>query len=168
MQIEIKAAQLLNSRLFHDLLGAVSAINNGVELIAEPEVDVDAVNLLKYSADRLSRRIDFFRGAFGLGGGRQGELSLFEAGILVNGWFADSKSTLIWPNEESLTALGTVEASSVKVVMILSLIAEESLPRGGKVEVEVRRISEGLGLIVSALGQGACYPDGVEQALAAS
>ena len=49
--------------------------------------------------------------------------------------------------------------------MILSMVAEESLPRGGEVSVAVTRLSEGLGLAVSASGQGACYPEGVGQVL---
>ncbi len=168
MQIDIKASQLLNSRLFHDLLGPITAINNGIEFVAEPGNDADAVNLLKYSADRLRRRINFFRGAFGLGGGKKDEFSLMEAGILVDGWFADSKSTLKWPGDETLATMGIVDTSPVKLLMILSMLAEESLPRGGEVSVQVKLLSEGLGLMVSAFGHGARCPDGVEQAIASS
>ena len=39
MQIDLKTAQLLNSRLFHDLVGAVSAVNTGIEFMAEPGSD---------------------------------------------------------------------------------------------------------------------------------
>ena len=74
VQIDLKTAQLLNSRLFHDLVGAVSAVNTGIEFMAEPGSDEDAASLLKQSADRLTRRLDFFRAAFGFGGGKQGEL----------------------------------------------------------------------------------------------
>ena len=165
VQIDLKTAQLLNSRLFHDLVGAVSAVNTGIEFMAEPGSDEDAANLLKQSADRLTRRLDFFRAAFGLGGGKQGELSLVDAGMLVAGWFMDSKSTLVWPSDNALTAVGDVGSRPIKVLMILSMMAEECLPRGGKVAIQVRRYPEGLGLATSATGQGARSPDGTLDAL---
>ena len=104
VQIDLKTTQLLNSRLFHDLIGVVSAVNTGIEFLAEPGSNEDAANLLKQSANRLTRRVDFFRAAFGIGGGKEGELSLGDAGLLVAGWFADSKSTLVWPSDDALMA----------------------------------------------------------------
>ena len=165
MEIDFRAAQLLNSRLFHDLAGATSAISAGIEFMGEPGSEENAITLLTQSSDRLRRRLDFFRGAFGLGGGREGGLSVFEAGALVNGWFADSKSKLIWPSEETLMQIGNIEASKLKILMILSMTAEECLPRGGEVLVQLTLLAEGLGLIVSASGPGASPPKGTMQAL---
>ena len=165
LQIDFKAAQLLNSRLFHDLAGATSAIGAGIEFIGEPGSEESAIALLTQSADRLRRRLDFFRGAFGLGGGKHGGLSVAEAGTLVSGWFADSKSKLIWPSEETLMQIGNIEASKLKILMILSMSAEECLPRGGEVLVQMTLLAEGLGLAVSALGPGATPPEGTIQAL---
>ena len=166
VQIDLKTTQLLNSRLFHDLVGVISAVNTGIEFMAEPGNNEDATNLLRQSADRLTRRIDFFRAAFGLGGGKEGELSLEDAGLLVAGWFADSKSTLVWPSNDALMALGDVGPQPIKVLMILSMMAEECLPRGGKVSIQFTRYPEGLGLATSATGQGARAPDGTLDALA--
>ena len=166
VQIDLKTTQLLNSRLFHDLIGVVSAVNTGIEFLAEPGSNEDAANLLKQSADRLTRRVDFFRAAFGIGGGKEGELSLGDAGLLVAGWFADSKSTLVWPSDDALIALADVGPQSIKVLMILSMMAEECLPRGGEVSIQVTRYPEGLGLATSATGQGARAPDGTLDALA--
>ena len=166
MQIDLKTAQLLHSRLFHDLVGAVSAVNTGIEFMSEPASDKDAVILLRQSANRLARRLDFLRAAFGLGGGKQGELSLGDAGMLVAGWFTDSKSNLVWPSGDALMAVGDVGAHPIKVLMILSMMAGECLPRGGEVLIEVRRYPEGLGLATSALGPGARAPEGVLDALA--
>ena len=168
VQIDLRTAQLLHSRLFHDLVGAASAVNTGIEFMAEPGSDEDAASLLKQSADRLTRRLDFFRAAFGLGGGKHGNLSLSDAGTLVAGWFADSKSTLVWPNSDALMAAGEVAPQPIKVVMILSMMAEECLPRGGEVSIQVTRYPEGLGLATSAIGQGARAPDGTFDVLTES
>ena len=129
MQIDLKTAQLLNSRLFHDLVGAVSAVNTGIEFMAEPGGEEDAARLLEQSANRLTRRLDFFRVAFGLGGGKQGKLSLRDAGMLVDGWFADSKTNLVWPSSDVLMAAGEVAPQTIKILMILSMMAEECSER---------------------------------------
>ena len=165
VQIDLKTAQLLNSRLFHDLVGAVSAVNTGIEFMAEPGGEEDAARLLEQSANRLTRRLDFFRVAFGLGGGKQGKLSLRDAGMLVDGWFADSKTNLVWPSSDVLMAAGEVAPQTIKILMILSMMAEECLPRGGEVSIQVSRYPEGLGLAASAMGQGARTPDGTFDAL---
>lgn len=165
MRIELKTAQLLNSRLFHDLVGAASAISAGVEFMAEPAGADDAVDLLNRSAARMARRLDFFRGAFGLGGGKQGELDLEGAGALVAGWYADSKSELHWPGGDALMAVGGLPPGAVKVLMILAMMADECLPRGGRVVVRVARLPEGTGFAVSAEGAGASPPDGTAEAL---
>ena len=91
-------------------------------------------------------------------------MSMSQAGVLVNGWFADSKSDLNWPDEKTSSAFCMIEPLSVKILMILAMIAEEALPRGGEVTVQVTNLSEGLGITVTASGHGAGHPDGVEQA----
>ena len=54
----------------------------------------------------------------------------------------------------------------IKVLMILSMMAGDCLPRGGEVSIQVRRYPEGLGLATSALGPGARAPEGGLDALA--
>lgn len=165
MQIDLNTAQLLNSRLFHDLVGAASAINTGLEFMADGEGGDDAVDLTSQSARRLSNRLDFFRAAFGLGGGRQGPLTLGDAGALAAGWYADAKPELDWPGGDALMAAGEVAPPAVKVLLILVMLAEECLPRGGRVTVQAARFPEGLGISIAAQGTGARLPDGVAAAL---
>jgi len=166
MQIDLKTAQLLNSRLFHDLVGAVSAVNTGLEFMADGEAADDALALMGQSADRLTRRLDFFRAAFGLGGGKQGELSLGDAGALAAGWYADAKPELDWPGADALMAAGEVSPTPIKILLIMVMLGEECLPRGGTVSVQLSRLPEGLGLAVTATGTGGRAPDGMIAALA--
>ena len=165
MQIDFKATQLLNSRLFHDLAGATGAIGAGIEFLGEAGSEENAITLLTQSADRLRRRLDFFRVAFGLGGSKQGGQSVADVGALVTGWFADSGSKLIWPSQALLSQIGNIDAAKLKILMILSMTAEECLPRGGEVLVQLTLLNEGMGLAVSASGLGACPPEGTLQAL---
>jgi len=165
VKIDLRTAQLLNSRLFHDLVGAAGAINTGLEFLNDADGADDALALMRKSADRLNNRLGFFRVAFGLGGGAQGSLTLIDGGILAAGWYADAKPTLMWPDTTAIGAVGNVPPTAVKTLMILAMLAEECLPRGGEVSVDVARIPEGLGLTVSARGAGARAPDGVPAAL---
>jgi len=166
LQIDLRTAQLLNSRLFHDLVGAVSAINTGLEFMDDAANAGDAMDLTRQSADRLTRRLDLFRAAFGLGGGKQGELSLGDATVLAAGWYADAKPALAWPGADALMAAGDVDPIAIKVLLIMTVLAEECLPRGGEVSVDVSKLPQGLGMAISARGTGAKLPEGVVDALA--
>ncbi len=160
VEIDIRVTQLLCSRLCHDLVGAASAVNTGVEFLTEDGGGDEAMDLLRKSADRLARRLNFFRGALGFGGGRQGPLSLAEARDLAQGWYADAKPTLHWtPDMTAAGEDGVLKVPGIKMLMLMTLLAEECLARGGDVEVHVVGLDEGLGVAVRASGAGARLSD---------
>ena len=71
MQFNIAAhdlAALLSSKLCHDLISPVGAINNGLELLDEGGADADAMNLIRNSARTASARLQFARIAYGAAG----------------------------------------------------------------------------------------------------
>jgi len=166
VQIDIKAVQILNSRLFHDLVGAASAVNTGLEFLQGDDAADGALDLIHQSAGRMTRRLDFFRAAFGAGGGRQGGLSFEDVRNLSEGWYADSKSDLSWP--AALPSLSEDQFPLVvgKILLITLMLAEECMPRGGIVTVQLEVLPEGLGMAVSATGAGARSPDDLAAALA--
>ncbi|MEK9753910.1 MAG: histidine phosphotransferase family protein [Rhodospirillaceae bacterium] len=157
MQIDVRVTQLLCSRLCHDLVGAVGAVNTGVEFLTDGGGDAaEALDLLSKSADRLTRRLNFFRGALGFGGGRQGPLTLDEARELAHGWYKDAKPKLHWtPTMTMAGDDGVLKVPGIKMLMLMTLLAEESLARGGDVEAHVVQLEEGLGVAVRATGAGA-------------
>ncbi|MAH84532.1 MAG: hypothetical protein CBB68_09405 [Rhodospirillaceae bacterium TMED8] len=159
VDLDMRVTQLLCSRLCHDIVGSASAFNTGVEFIEEaPSTEV--IDLLKSSADRLTRRLDFFRVALGFGGGRHGVLTLLEASKLAQGWFLDAKPNLHWTPETTAAGdNGVLQVSGIKMLMLMTLLGEECLARGGVVEVHVLSLEEGLGVAVSANGPSAKLPD---------
>ena len=166
VEIDVRVMQLLCSRLCHDLIGAASAVNTGLEFMAEDGRGSEALDLVHKSADRMIRRLNFFRGALGFGGGRQGPLSLDEARKLVLGWYADAKADLNWTAEMTVAGEGGVlQVPAIKMLMLMTLLAEECLIRGGEVGVHVVRIEEGLGVAVRAVGTGAKLSDEVAAGL---
>src|SRR5437588_11836554 len=67
LQIDARVVDLLAARLCHDLIGPVSAISNGAELLQDDDPDFvrDAVTLIGNSARNAIRRLQFYRFAYG-------------------------------------------------------------------------------------------------------
>lgn len=61
--------ELLASRICHDLISPVGAVNNGVEFIQETgEAGPEAIDLIAMSAHEAAGRLQMFRLAYGAGG----------------------------------------------------------------------------------------------------
>src|SRR5690606_41497048 len=89
--------ELLCSRLCHDLVGPVGAVNNGLELVEEDPSSLDDIMpLLTSSARQAWKRLDFFRIAFGFGGGRS-SWSYAELRRVPAGYLAERQAELALP-----------------------------------------------------------------------
>ena len=62
-KIELRVLELLYSRLCHDLIVPVKAVNNGIELLADHEDDMsaDIRDLLTLSAGTAAAWLQFYR-----------------------------------------------------------------------------------------------------------
>jgi len=127
MQLEFRVIELLASRLCHDLISPVGAINNGVELMSEEDAEFvkDASALIAQSAKRAGAKLQFYRFAYGAGGAGGGSPMPKEliAGILEGG-----KVACDWPS-----AYDSLPIEWQKLACNVALLAAEILPRGGKV-----------------------------------
>lgn len=149
--IEIRVLELLCSRLCHELIGPVSALSNGVELLGDDPGDMvgDIISLLAQSSGQASQRLKFYRIAYGFGGDTVQALGLGDVGSLVQGLAEEENVTLSWP--EGGEALGR---SATKVLLNGALMALEALPRGGAVDVQVAS-GDSLDITITATGEGA-------------
>ncbi len=61
-------AEIISTRISHDLIGNIGAVGNAVELLEEGDMDFldDIKSILKVSSGVLNSRMKFFRMAFGL------------------------------------------------------------------------------------------------------
>lgn len=161
-ELDMRVLELVCSRLCHDLVGPVGAVNNGIELLEDfdPSMADDVLPLLQNSARQAWRRLDFFRLAFGAAGGRD-TWPMAELGRYAAGWFEGGKVALDWPNDPQSQAL-ELDAALSKVLMHLTLIAGEALPRGGTVAI---RADGGPVPTVTAEGRGAALHEQVEAAM---
>ncbi|WHO40798.1 histidine phosphotransferase family protein [Sphingobium sp. AP49] len=130
----IEFASLLCSRLCHDLLSPVGALNNGLELMADetdPEMRQRCLDLLGDSARTSANKLKFFRLAFGSAGGFGDAVPPHEAKVAIEGMFAASgRVKLGWMVEEQL-----LSKLAVKVLLNLALIAGDALVRGGQLDI---------------------------------
>lgn len=177
MQVDLEVAQLLCSRLCHDIVSPIGAVNAGLELLAEgTEDDGRAMALIATSAGEASRRLAFYRVAFGLGAAAAGPSPMADARGLAAGLLEGGKAVLDWPADAAqapggatpggATPGGAIAADAVKVALNMVLIASESLPRGGTIGVKVKALDDGLGVAVVAAGDGAKLRDDLRAALA--
>ncbi|MES2156902.1 MAG: histidine phosphotransferase family protein [Pseudomonadota bacterium] len=130
----IEFASLLCSRLCHDLLSPVGALNNGLELMADetdPEMRQRCLDLLADSARTSANKLKFFRLAFGSAGGFGDAVPPHEARVAIEGMFVGTGRVKVgWMVEEQM--LGKLP---VKVLLNLSLIVGDALVRGGQLDI---------------------------------
>lgn len=162
--IDIRTLQLLCSRLCHDLIGPVGAINTAIELMGDEgggALDVEALKVLARSADEANRKLAFFRAVFGLGGNQKTEARLSDLRELTDGLLASGKVTANWDADIPETLPGGVG----RILILLAFLAAEALPRGGEVGVRVQAFTDGLGAACIAEGDRAALHSEVEGVL---
>ena len=147
----IDLASLLCSRLCHDLLSPVGALNNGLELMADeqdPEMRERCLELLNESARTSANKLKFFRLAFGAAGGFGDKIDTREARAALDGLFgADKRVELGWIVDDDELPKG-----AVKLLLNLALIAGDALVRGGRLDVGAERNDGKLELVIRAEG----------------
>ncbi len=126
-------AQLLGSRLCHDLVSPLGAIGNGVELLemspdfpgigASPEL-----KLIAESVAAARARIQLFRVAFGQA---QGDQRMSRAGLaqLLDGFSGQNRLRV------RLEAEGDFARAELRMIMLAMMCLESALPWGGSVMV---------------------------------
>lgn len=160
----IDYASLLCSRLCHDLLNPVGALNNGIELLADetdPAMREQCMGLLGDSARASAAKLKFYRLAFGSAGGYGDMLPAHEVRDAIEGVFAGTGRVKI----EWLVADASLPKLSAKVLLNLALIAGESLPRGGVLMVGLEQVSGAVEIAVRGEGPRLILDKDIRRAL---
>jgi histidine phosphotransferase ChpT len=147
----VEFASLLCSRLCHDLLSPVGALNNGLELLADehdPEMRQRCLDLLAESARASANKLKFFRLAFGAAGGFGDSVDTREAKLAIEGLFGDNNRVQIgWLVEDA-----TLPKTAIKVLLNLALIAGDALVRGGQLDIGAEGRGDAVEIVVRAEG----------------
>lgn len=157
--------ELLASRICHDLISPVGAVNNGVEFLQEsgPEDQEDGIELIAHSASAAAAKLQVFRIAYGVGG-RDPNIKPEDVqrafGSLVG---ADGKISQMWDPFGALGPAKPYPQAFCKMLMLGLMLAGECLPKGGAVSARKGGENETL---FTAEGEGATIRENVEEALA--
>lgn len=161
---DMRLATLLCTRLCHDVIGPAGATVNGIELLSEDIGNIDdaVVDLVQQSAGETTRRLKFFRLAFGVATDGQ---TLADARALVQGFLEHGTVDLDWPDAQ-LDAGGSLPRALVPLVLNLVLCASETLPRGGTIGIRIGGGDGGIALAVEASGPAIKLEDDMLRSLA--
>ena len=147
----VELASLLCSRLCHDLLSPVGALNNGIELLADeqdPEMRERCLELLADSAKASANKLKFFRLAFGAGGGFGDQIDTNEAQTAFQGLYgADKRIELGW-----MVAGDRLPKGAVKLLLNLGMIAGDALVRGGRLDIGAEHRDDSLEMVIRGEG----------------
>ena len=161
---DLSLARLLCTRLCHDLAGPVGSVNNGLELLADPDADKldDVIELIRSSARQAALRLRFLRAAYGVAGGDE---TLDDARRLTEAFFEGRKIVLHWPRRARFPAFAARDGL-VQLLLNMILCASEALPRGGRVSVQLSTAEDILAVRVVATGAAVNVVDGTRQSIA--
>jgi histidine phosphotransferase ChpT len=128
MTQEVNFAELIGSRICHDLISPVGAINNGIELIqmTTPSLGPEMA-LISESVTNASARIRFFRIAFGAAGEQM--VGRTEVLSILKDVYAGTRLTMVWGPDEAQPR------KQLRLTFLALLCMETAMPYRGRIEV---------------------------------
>lgn len=161
----IDFASLLCSRLCHDLLSPVGALNNGIELLADetdPQMREQCMGLLGDSARTTAGKLKFFRLAFGAAGGYGEAIPTHEIKSAIEGLFPPGgRLELAW-----MIAGDALSKPAAKLLLNLALMTGEALPRGGTLAIGAEENGGTTEIVVRGEGPKLTFDPAIRAALA--
>lgn len=133
--IPARASELLVSKICHDLVSPIGAVNNGIEFMADMggEGMEDGIGLIAHSARQASVKLQLFRMCYGAGGSdaKMTGKMIYET---FEGYIYDSKVKMVWDLMNDMPDQD-LPAGFLKTVLNVMVYAFDSLPKGGTVTV---------------------------------
>ncbi len=162
--IDLHVLELVASRLCHDVVGPIGAINNGLEMLEDEDFGMadDALALIGKSAKQAANALQFFRLAYGMAGARVGS-DLSELRGIAQNYLGHGKIELDWA---SVSMPDSVPDGAGKLLLNIIALAEEALVRGGTITVHPVTDTDEVRLVVTAQGVGCGLRDESREALA--
>lgn len=135
---DIILSQLLSSRLCHDLIAPISAVKTGMELLSEISAgatDPQVLELVMNSAESLSRRLTFFRFAFGYSSVNHIK-SLDEVYRIIDDYLDPKKHQISWQVDTGFVTVAHELKYWAKLAANLVSCCVDATPYGGKLRVQ--------------------------------
>jgi len=161
---DLDLAALVSSRICHDVINPVSAISNGLEMLAEEpddEMREAAMDLIRKSAFQASAKLQFARLAFGAAGSAGAEIDLHDAEKVARNFVQGTgKHEVLWDGPAV-----TLPKNKVKLLLNLLALGVVALPRGGTISVAISGTPPDVAFTVHAKGTAARLNDQVKTLL---
>jgi len=144
---DLYLAQLLCTRLCHDLAGPIGAVAAGVELVGgDPSMaDAETLGLIGSSSAAATRKLKFLRAVLGAPGAvssNPGEIKTLLEGYLTATAGPSGPPDVTWPAADQFIAVaGRVGAAAVQIILNMCMLALEAQPgcRSLKLTVEAEK-----------------------------
>lgn len=158
MPTDLEIAALISSKICHDVIGPVGAINNGLEILDEeddPTARNYALDMIRNVTQTASAALQFARFAFGASGSAGALIDLTMAEQISRGYVIQGKGKhrLIWNGPP-----GHMQKDKVKLLLNLIASAITALPRGGDIVVDIKGTTDAPAFEIRCTGTGARPP----------
>ena len=143
-------ASLISSRICHDLISPIGALNTAIEVLDDTEskeMHEDALKLIKLAASEASAKLSYLRIALGTNSTSKGVMNLDKLKLITENMFNTEKFSFNWDVSEI-----KLEKSIARILLNILILAIQSIPRGGKVTIKIEEKSDKLKLVTSANG----------------
>lgn len=143
-------ASLISSRICHDLISPIGALNTAIEVLDDTEskeMHEDALKLIKLAASEASAKLSYLRIALGTNSTSKGVMNLDKLKLITENMFNTEKFSFNWDVSEI-----KLEKSIARILLNILMLAIQSIPRGGKVTIKIEEKYDKLKLVTSANG----------------
>lgn len=141
---------LVSSRVCHDLASPIQALTTALDVLESdnsPEMRESAIGLIRNSTNQAGAKVDFMRAIFGSVTAGNGTSSLADLKNIAAKFIATQKPEFKWEITEN-----EFPKPLARVLMNLIMIAIDSLPRGGEIEVVTTKNGNNYEAMVKATG----------------
>jgi histidine phosphotransferase ChpT len=160
---DLHLTAFMSSKICHDLVGPVGAINNGLELLDE-ETDEQtrayAFELIQFSAHAARARLEYARLAFGASTAIGSEIDLRHAEGIVRAFVEEGKHKLHWK-----VPAGTMEKNKARLLLMLLAVVMPAIPAGGNIVATMDGTMQLPSFELRCSGRGARIPEGLQDML---
>lgn len=165
VEVDIGILELMASKVCHDLISPIGAVNNGVEFLTEMGADAgeEVTDLIAFSANQASAKLKAYRMAYGAGGADDSLKPEDVHKAIEDIVGSEKKVVQEW---DPYGELGYEDRPKAYCKMLVSalLLAMDSMPKGGTLEVNAG--PENNQTIVRGKGEDASVRERSAEALA--
>lgn len=159
---DINLTAFMSSKICHDLVGPIGAINNGLELLEEEtdeETRAYAHEVIVNSAQAAWTRLEFARLAFGASSGLGSAVDIGYAEKVARGFVEEGKHRLHWQSDPGVS----LDKGYARLLMMMIAIAMPAVPGGGDIFVSVTGEPERPAFEIRCRGRAARIPERVKE-----